>query len=141
MSERPSFGSICMRLAVMISERSTCARMKVGCVIVAPDYRKVLAWGYNGGVSGGKNDCDRHGEAAVGNCGCLHAEENAVINCDVPRSTPKIVFCTHLPCAMCAKRLVNLGGVGQVNYLNDYRIRDSLVIFEAAGIAHMKVGA
>lgn len=123
-----------MQLAVMMSERSTCARLKVGCAIVTPDFRKVLAVGYNGNVSGGKNDCDLHGEKAVGNCGCLHAEENAVINCDVPRSTEKIVFCTHLPCLMCAKRLINLGGVTAVFYKSDYRKRDSLVLLNDQGV-------
>lgn len=130
---RPSFHQICMNLAEQISQRSTCARMHVGCVIATPDFRKVLSWGYNGNVSKGKNDCDRHGEEAVGNCGCLHAEENAVINCDVPRSTEKIVFCTHLPCVMCAKRLINLGGVCEVYYRNDYRKRDSLQLFYDTG--------
>jgi dCMP deaminase len=94
----------------------------------------VLAVGYNGSASGLKNDCDRHGDEAVGNCGCLHAEENAVINTDVPRSTPKIVFCTNLPCVMCAKRLINLGGVVKVYYDRDYRIRDSLDLLTKSGI-------
>jgi deoxycytidylate deaminase len=31
---------------------------------------------------------------------CLHAEDNAVINCTTPRTTDKIVFVTHLPCRM-----------------------------------------
>ena len=132
---RPRFHDIYMQLAVMMSERSTCARLKVGCAIVTPDFRKVLAVGYNGNVSGGVNDCDLHGEAAVGNCGCLHAEENAVINCDVSRSTDKVVFCTHLPCLMCAKRLINLGGVHEIFYKNDYRKRDSLFLLREKGIA------
>jgi dCMP deaminase len=136
---RPRFHDIYMQLAVMMSERSTCARLKVGCAIITPDFRKVLAIGYNGNVSGGENDCDLHGEAAIGNCGCLHAEENAVINCDVPRSTEKIVFCTHLPCLMCAKRLVNLGGVQEVYYKNDYRKRDSLQLLykQSIHISHL----
>jgi dCMP deaminase len=123
-----------MNLARMLSRRSTCARLQVGCAIVTPDFRKVLAVGYNGNVSGGPNDCDRHGPEAVGSCGCLHAEENAVINCDVPRSVSKIIFCTHLPCVMCAKRLINLGGVTLVNYENDYRLRDSVALLEKHGI-------
>lgn len=131
---RPGFREIYMNLAVNMSKRSTCERLQVGSVITSPDYRKVLAVGYNGNVSGGKNACDRTGPEAVGNCGCLHAEENAVINCDVPRATPKIVFCTHLPCIMCAKRLINLGGVMQVYYLNDYRIRDAVELLEAKSI-------
>lgn len=126
---RPSFHRIYMDLAVSLSQRSTCARLSVGAVITSPDFRKVYAVGYNGNVAGGQNDCDRHGEEAVGNCGCLHAEENAVINCDTARHHEKIVFCTHLPCVMCAKRLINLGGVVQMFYKNDYRLKDSLLMF------------
>jgi hypothetical protein len=81
----------------------------------------------------------RSGWYAAGNAGmvaqnCLHAEENAVINCDVPRDTPKIVFCTHLPCLMCAKRLINLGGVVRVWYAQDYRRKESLELLERVGI-------
>lgn len=65
---------------------------------------------------------------------CLHSEENAVINCDSPRHWKKIVFCTHLPCKMCAKRLVNLGGVQKVYYSEDYRLKEGLSVFAAADI-------
>lgn len=132
---RPSFHDINMRYALSLAERSTCLRgTKVGTVITSTDFRKVLAIGYNGNASGLPNQCDRTGPEAVGNCGCLHAEENAVINCDVPRLTEKIVFCTHLPCVACAKRLINLGGVQAVYYRADYRIRDALKLFHTVGI-------
>lgn len=123
-----------MALAVSLSERSTCRRMKVGCAIVSPDFTKVLAVGYNGNVPGGANDCDRFGDEAVGNCGCLHAEENAIINCDVPKETAKIVLCTHLPCVMCAKRIVRLGGVRRVLYANEYRNVQAVDILVRADI-------
>lgn len=126
---RPSFHQIYMDLATSLSQRSTCSRLSVGAVITSPDFRKVYAVGYNGNVSGGKNDCDRHGEEAVGNCGCIHAEQNAVINCDTARHHEKIVFCTHLPCMQCAKFLINLGGVNGVYYQTDYRLKDSLHLF------------
>ncbi len=128
---RPSFPEVYMKLAEILSTRSTCNRLQVGTVITTEDYRKVISIGYNGNASGLPNQCDRE---TPGNCGCLHSEENAVINCDSPRDTPKIVFVTHLPCPMCAKRLINLGGVKKVYYKNDYRIRDSLEIFRMAGI-------
>lgn len=128
---RPTFEDIYMRLAVTLAERSTCKRLKVGTVITSTDFRKVLAVGYNGNASGLHNGCDRD---EVGNCGCLHSEENAVINCDSPRSTEKVVFVTHLPCAMCAKRLINLGNVRRVLYAHDYRSRDSVDLFAQVGI-------
>lgn len=128
---RPTFPEIYLRLAQELSARSTCKRLRVGTVITSTDYRKVLAVGYNGNATGLPNRCDRD---EPGNCGCLHSEENAVINCDSPRIVDKLVFVTHLPCVSCAKRLINLGNVRKVFYAEDYRLRDSLDVLRSAGI-------
>jgi len=69
--KRPSFEDIFMAFAQLLSERSTCRRAHVGCVIGSLDFRQVYSIGYNGNARGGPNDCDRHGEQAVGNCGCF----------------------------------------------------------------------
>lgn len=130
-SKRPSFPEVYMKFAEIIATRSTCSRLQVGTVITTVDFRKVISIGYNGNASGLANQCDRE---TPGACGCLHSEENAVIQCDVPRETKKIVFVTHLPCVMCAKRLINLGGVAKVFYKEDYRIRDSIELFRTVGI-------
>jgi len=129
--ERPSFQQIYMELAHALAARSTCKRLNVGTVITSTDYRKVLAVGYNGNATGLPNTCDRD---EAGNCGCLHSEENAVINCDSPRAMEKHVFVTHLPCVACAKRLINLGGVKKIYFENNYRSTDSIEIFKAVGI-------
>lgn len=129
---RPNFLNIFMDLAISLSVRSTCKRLHVGTVITSVDYRKVLAIGYNGNASGLPNQCDSD---IPGSCGCLHSEENAVINCDCLRDTPKIVFITHSPCYMCAKRLINLGGVRSVFYNELYRDSDkALNILKQSGI-------
>lgn len=130
-SKRPSFEEINMRMALLVAERSTCERLSVGCVITSIDYRKVLAMGYNGNASGLPNECDSDEQ---GKCGCLHAEQNAVINCDSPRSTPKIVFVTNMPCPMCAKFMINLGNVEKVYYCKEYRVRRGLELLAEAGI-------
>ncbi len=129
--ERPSFDAIYLQLARVLAARSTCERLQVGTVITTTDYRKVLAVGYNGNATGLHNGCDRN---EPGNCGCLHSEENAVINCDAPRATEKVVFVTHLPCIQCAKRLINLGNVRKVVYSEEYRLRDSVAVLESVGI-------
>lgn len=130
-ASRPTFEEIYLKLAESLASRATCKRLKVGTVITSTDFRKVLAVGYNGNASGLPNCCDRD---EPGNCGCLHSEENAVINCDSPRYIDKFVFVTHLPCAPCAKRLINLGNVRKVYYGSDYRTRDSLALFAQVGI-------
>lgn len=131
MKDRPSFEEVYMQFAETIARRSTCKRLCVGTVITTTDYRKVLAVGYNGNASGLDNTCDRE---EPGNCGCLHSEENAVINCDAPRETRKFVFVTHLPCVACAKRLINMGNVEQVIYGSSYRKLDSINLLESVGI-------
>ena len=128
---RPSFERIYLDLAFRLAQRSTCFRLKVGTVITSTDFRKVLAVGYNGNATGLHNGCDRE---EPGNCGCLHSEENAVINCDAPRMVEKVVFVTHLPCVQCAKRLINLGNVRKIFYANDYRIKDSIRLLSSVGI-------
>jgi dCMP deaminase len=135
---RPTFEEIYSQLAGLMSQRSTCARKQVGCVIASADFRQVLGVGYNGSAAGGPNDCDRHGPDAVGSCGCLHAEVNAVINCHAPRGDAKVVFVTCLPCVACAKALINLGGVCKVHFKEDYRVRDSIGWLERAGIEVVK---
>ncbi len=138
IKNRPSFETIYLNLARTLAARSTCSRLNVGTVITSTDYRKVLAVGYNGNATGLPNRCDRE---EPGNCGCLHSEENAVINCDSPRQVEKIVFVTHLPCVTCAKRLINLGNVRHVYYGEDYRIRDSIELLESVGIAVKQLDA
>lgn len=129
--ERPSFERIYLQLAFLLAARSTCRRLQVGTVITSTDFRKVLAVGYNGNATGLPNTCDRE---EPGNCGCLHSEENAVINCDSSRSQEKLVFVSHLPCVACAKRLINLGNVKRIHYAHDYRLKDSLVLLRSVGI-------
>jgi dCMP deaminase len=133
---RPSFQEIYLQLAHTLSKRSTCHRLQVGTVITSTDFRKVLAVGYNGNATGLHNGCDRE---EAGNCGCLHSEENAVINCDAPRFIEKNVFVTHLPCVQCAKRLINLGNVKTVYYDQDYRLKDPIALLQSVGIQVVKI--
>jgi dCMP deaminase len=133
---RPRFIDIYMGLARALSERSTCSRLQVGTVITSVDFRKVLAVGYNGNAAGLPNCCDSEQPGA---CGCLHSEENAIINCDAPRQQEKFVFVTHLPCVMCAKRLINLGNVKKVFYEKDYRTHDAMDVLTRVGIEVTKL--
>jgi dCMP deaminase len=130
-ADRPSFQAIYIELARTLAKRSTCGRLQVGTVITSTDFRKVLAVGYNGNATGLPNHCDRD---EPGNCGCLHSEENAVINCDAPRFIEKFVFVTHLPCVQCSKRLINLGNVKTVFYDEEYRVKDSIELLTSVGI-------
>ncbi len=132
---RPSFEKLMMGFAVDIAERSTCLRLRVGCVITNAEFTRVLSIGYNGNSHGLPNTCDLTGPDAVGTCGDVHAEANAIVKCDFDNE-PKILFSTHLPCVACGKLIVQLRSVRKVYYANDYRIRDSLTLFDRVGIEH-----
>ena len=122
---RPRWNDIYMDLAVKIALRSTCARLKVGCVVTSMDNKHVLGIGYNGNASGGPNTCDRQ---EPGNCGCLHAEDNALLKVHAPESVEKKVYITHAPCSYCAKRLINKGGIKQVLFGALYKSEEGILL-------------
>jgi dCMP deaminase len=134
---RPTLPEIFMRTAFELARRSTCERSQVGCIITTADFRQIVAIGYNGGAAGQANECERiDGVIVPGLCGHVHAEENSIIACS--HVGPKAIFCTMLPCKMCAKKLVNLqaakGKIETVYYGQTYRLTDSIDILHAADI-------
>ena len=130
-NKRVTFKEIYMKLAFNLSERATCTRLKVGAVVVSDDFSRVYGIGYNGNAAGLDNKCDSE---EPGNCGCLHAEDNALLKTNGGSEVSKIVFVTHQPCGYCAKRIVNKGGVRKVIFSEPYRLRDGLEILEKSGI-------
>lgn len=121
---------VMMQVAIAVRQRATCARLSVGCVITDVHRLQVLSFGYNGNVRGGPNECDSD---EVGSCGCLHAEENALIKLTSPIDE-MVMFTTTMPCLMCSKRIVNHGRIKLVYYDLAYRLRDGYELMEAAGI-------
>ena len=105
-----------LKIASVVAERSTCRRHHVGAVAVRDKH--ILATGYNGAPSGHK-DCLELGclrdELNIPSgekheiCRGIHAEQNVIIQASLhgtslERST---IYCTHTPCRICAKILVN----------------------------------
>lgn len=133
---RITFEEIYMKLAFDLAKRSTCVRLQVGAVIVSADYSRVHGIGYNGNAAGLPNRCDT---SIPGTCGCLHAEDNALLKTNGGPEVSKIVFVTHQPCSYCAKRMVNKGGVEKVFYSEPYRCRDGVDILESTGIEVIKL--
>ena len=92
------------RFAEALALRSTDGSQKVGCVVVSGDLERVLGVGYNGGAAGMSDrkfiPSDRSGY--------VHAEENALLKAGAIEKD-KIMFITHTPCVMCAKRAINSG--------------------------------
>lgn len=114
---RPSRQILHMQTAWSWSKRSLCKRLQVGCVLTNPNMDEILAFGYNGPGKGLRHDRCRFNEA--GNCGCLHAEDNAIAGCK-REMTNGVAFITATPCEYCAQRLLR-AGVKIVYYAESYR--------------------
>ena len=130
MSTRPSSESVYMRFAVILAERATCDRLRVGAIVTDEDMLQVLGIGYNGNAAGLPNACDSADRP--GQCGCLHAELNALLKS--PGTLPnKVLFCTHAPCVACAKAAIN-ARVSRVFYLHEYRNTEGVKTLMKAGV-------
>ncbi len=125
-STRPSWPEVWMAMAETISRRSTCSRLQVGTLLVTEDLHGLVGIGYNGNAKGLPNCCDSN---AVGQCGCIHSEMNAIANRRGDYRGPIVALVTHVPCVMCCKMLIN-ADVKKVYYKNTYRDTTSLSIFE-----------
>jgi dCMP deaminase len=136
--DRPSFQSIYMNFALSLEKRSTCERKQVGCVVVSEDFQHVLGIGYNGNIPGGQNRCED--PKAASNCGCEHAESNALLKVNVDSNTPKILFTTWSPCRSCAKKILIKQGIKHVYYCRRYKDLSSLQLLEYNGVETSQVG-
>jgi len=117
-----------MEMAKLASRRSSCLRRAVGAVLVRD--KRLLATGYNG-VPSGVTHCEETGclreklQVPSGErhelCRGLHAEQNAIIQAALHGVSTKgaVLYCTTLPCIICAKMLIN-SGVRKVYYLDGY---------------------
>ncbi len=117
-----------MDMAKLASRRSSCLRRAVGAVLVRD--RRVLSTGYNG-VPSGITHCEIAGclreKLGVPSgerhelCRGLHAEQNAIIQAAFHGVSIReaVLYCTTLPCIICAKMLIN-AGVRRIVYLEGY---------------------
>lgn len=126
--ERTRWDDVWMGLARSLAGRTSCKRAGVGCLVVSQDNHRVLAIGYNGNYQMGPNTCDTDEPGA---CGCLHAEENALIKLDYGDPAGKKMYTTTSPCLMCAKRIIN-AGIREVIYETEYRKRDGIELLKSS---------
>lgn len=115
---RPAWDDYFMAIADMVRTRSTCLRRQVGAVVVKD--KRILSTGYNGAPKGMKH-CSEVGcireeaDIPAGErhelCRGIHAEQNAIVQAaafgvSIQGST---LYCTHFPCVLCTKMLINAG--------------------------------
>jgi dCMP deaminase len=88
---RPDWDSYFMKIAYAVSERSTCDRAFVGCVLVVD--KRILTTGFNGSPAG-QDHCDEIGHLMVdGHCvRTIHAETNAIIQAGISRIVYSVAY-------------------------------------------------
>ena len=127
-----------MEMTKLVATWASCFQdnRKIGCVIVKD--KRVMTTGYNGAPAG-VSTCVERGECMRRTlniesgtrhelCYAIHAEQNAIIQAarlgvSIQGST---LYCTHQPCVICAKMIVNAGIVRVVyaeGYPDDFSLR------------------
>lgn len=140
-----------MELTETVAGWSSCYQPNrhVGAVIVKD--KRVVATGYNGAPAGVKS-CEEKGEClrkklniASGTkhelCFAVHAEQNAIAQAakfgiNIQGAT---LYCTHQPCVICAKIIIN-AGISKVIYKEGYPDEFSLQLFNEAKITVERYG-
>lgn len=99
-----------------VATLSCCKRHTCGVVIFDHRCRNVLSIGYNGPASGlPNNSCTNE----VGNCGCVHAEINALLK--LRSNEPAILYTTVAPCWNCARAIINADTIIGMLYSGECR--------------------
>ena len=122
-----------MKIAEVVSERSTCIKRKVGAVLIKDSY--ILSTGYNGSPSG-FNHCTsetcvrqnlKSGEKPE-LCRGVHAEINCIIQAAIHGTSIQgntTLYSTHFPCMGCLKLIIN-AGIKRLLYKEGYNMENKI---------------
>lgn len=145
--KRPSWNEYFMKLALLVSERSTCIRRHVGAILVKD--KQILSTGYNGAPSGVKDclilGCWRDAENVPSGkdkhiCRATHAEQNAIVQAakhgiPIKGST---MYVTHDMCTTCARLVIN-AGIKKVITCSQRKEADFAGILQQAGVEFVRM--
>ncbi len=131
-----------MEIARVVAKRSTCLRQKVGALVVKD--KRILSTGYNGAPKGLPHCLDigclreeRHIKSGTRHevCRAVHAEQNAIIQCALHGASTEgaTLYCTHQPCILCTKMIIN-AGIVRVVFCQHYPDEDSLKYLKQAEV-------
>lgn len=131
-----------MMMAEFAAQRSTCMNRSVGAVLVRDGM--VISTGYNGAPKRMKH-CDEVGcirarmnipsGERLDLCRGAHAEANAVVQAAYlgVSTQGSTMYCTLLPCPMCACLIINCG-VKRLVYKKEYNETLGLTMLKDAGV-------
>lgn len=133
IDHRPSWNDYFITMAYLISKRSSCERLNVGCIVTKDN--RIVTTGYNGHlpnaphVSVVRNDHEQM---------TIHAECNAVAD-SAKRGVSLqncIAYITHMPCLMCAKMLI-ASGITHIIFCEIYKTDD--LVYEMCKLGHVQL--
>ena len=133
-----------MGVAMLAAKRSKDPNTQVGACIVSPD-NIILSTGYNGFPKGCSDDefpWDREGSETKYPF-VVHAELNAILNCNGKSLRDAKIYVALFPCNECAKAIIQ-SGIREVIYLSD-KYADtpatmaSKRMMEAAGVSYRRL--
>ena len=134
-----------MELAYLVATWSSCYQENrhIGAVIVKD--KRILTTGYNGAPSGVKSCVERKSclrrelqiESGTRHelCYAVHAEQNAIsqaakLGISVEGAT---LYCTHQPCVICAKMIIN-SGIKRIVYREGYPDEFAMQLLNESGV-------
>ena len=134
-----------MDMAELVATWSSCYQenRQIGAVIAK--NKRVITTGYNGASSGiesckDRGTCMRRDMGIPSGtrhelCYATHAEQNAIIQAArlgiaIEGAT---LYCTHQPCIICAKMIIN-SGISRIVYKHGYPDEFSLKLLQEAGV-------
>ncbi len=146
LSKRPPWDTYFMDITILVSKRSTCTRRAVGAILVK--NKQILASGYNGAPTGVQHcsvtGCLREALKVPSGerhelCRGIHAEQNAIIQAALHGTSIKgaTLYCTNLPCSICAKMIIN-AGINRIVYLSGYADTMSEEMLAEVGVEVIK---
>lgn len=118
--KRISRDELYIEVASLMSKRSTCGRLNVGCVITKDG--RIIATGYNGPIKNhlhcDETNCDQNKPCSIS----VHAEANAISFAARfgVELLGTVIYCTHAPCIKCAELIVQ-SGITEVVYKEGFR--------------------
>lgn len=102
---RPTLPEWAMAVARVSASRSTCLRLRVGCVLL-DRHGRLLTANYNGAAAGQEHCTKETCNDELGTCDAIHAEQNALLQCADVKEID-VAYVTIAPCFNCTKLLLN----------------------------------
>ncbi len=130
--ERIDIDTYFMKIAHLVSERSTCIKQHVGAVLVKDKH--IISTGYNGAPRGiphcTRETCLRLDSKSLEEshlCRGVHAEQNTIIQAAFHGTSTEgsVIYTTHFPCMSCVKILIN-AGVEEIIYEKEYDMKNKI---------------